>query len=77
MDGGEWDLMISKVYLKPVSINAYHRGRQYPLIIGVVLYTPESNPARLCYEVLYEDNGQLDYVPLSEVEEGIYTFITY
>lgn len=68
-------MKVNYVFLKPISINAYHRPDcDIPVITGLYHVELEGQDECLCYEVTYED-GFVDYVPLSEIEEGIYKFV--
>lgn len=64
-------------YIKPIQKNAYRRkDKKYGLITGFYLVTPESLasrelPERPCFQITFED-GQVDYVPLSEVSHGAF-----
>lgn len=61
-------------YIKPISINAFHHHDGINgLIVGVEFVTPTGLNKRLCYKVDYLD--MYDYIPLSEVADGIYKIV--
>ncbi|NFH40812.1 hypothetical protein [Clostridium sporogenes] len=65
---------ISPSYLKPISTNAFKHGSGLNgKIIGLEYVTPVGLDKRLCYKVQWYDIE--DYVPVSDVEEGIYKIV--
>lgn len=69
---GEVMKKVRQAYLKPIHINAYrHRSGKYGLITGFYLIVPDKGMERPCLSVVFED-GEIDYVPLSEVNNGVF-----
>jgi len=64
-------LTTAKAYLKPVHPYAYrHNGKEEPgEITGVFFVTPPNQAPRPCYQIKFAD-GFIDYVAISEVENG-------
>jgi hypothetical protein len=66
------------LYLKPIHVDAYrHKVKGYEvvgIITGLFNIKPDNYDFRICYEVTYLD-GFVDYIPVSEVENGIYKII--
>ncbi|MCY7767974.1 hypothetical protein [Bacillus inaquosorum] len=68
--------MESKVFINPVSSYVYKRKNELGIVIGFVGYKPKNHESRLCYKVRYESDGMVDYVPVSDVEQGHYRLIS-
>ncbi|MCX4184201.1 hypothetical protein K4A81_10935 [Bacillus velezensis] len=68
--------MESKVFINPVSPYAYKRKNELGIVIGFVGYKPKNYESRLCYKVRFESDGVVDYVPISDVEQGLYRLIS-
>lgn len=71
------------LYLKPIHPDAYRHnikigGREFEvegIITGLFNIKPDGfDNLRICYEVTYLD-GFVDYVPVSDVEDGSYKII--
>lgn len=68
--------MESKVFINLVSPYAYKRKNELGIVIGFVGYKPKNHESRLCYKVRFESDGVVDYVPVSDVEQGLYRLIS-
>lgn len=44
-------------------------------VIGKEIRTPKNLLPRECYKLLYESDNTIDYIPISEVENGNWTMI--
>lgn len=42
----------------------------------VLLDISPNHESRLCYKVRFESDGVVDYVPVSDVEQGLYRLIS-
>ena len=67
-------MKIERVYLIGVSINSFRYGDPAK-ILGIKMITLNGSTPRLCYHIEYEDDLE-DYVPITEVSEGIYKIST-
>lgn len=66
-------MKIKQTYIVGVHRYSFRNGEQ-ALITGVKTIQPtDQHKARVCYEILFAD-GMIDYVPVSEVENGNYNF---
>ncbi|HCL4447173.1 TPA: hypothetical protein N2D16_002778 [Clostridium botulinum] len=64
----------SPSYLKSISANAFkHPDNLNGKITGLEYVTPAGLDKRLCYKIQWYDIE--DYVPVSDVEKGIYKIV--
>ena len=70
---------MDRMIIRPAYIMGKHRYsfrcNEAAEVIGVYYVTPlQSEIALFCYKLRYSD-GTIDYIPLSSVENGDYTFV--
>lgn len=65
------------LYLQQTHTYAYRRDDgELPLVVSIVMYKPTENlDKRVCYKVKYLSDGFIDYVPISEIENGNYKLV--
>lgn len=62
-------------YLKPIRRYAFlHESGANGLIMGIFWVTPQGCEQRPCYKLAYPD-GLVDYVPVSDVQAGLYKIV--
>lgn len=63
------------MYLKSLHHYNFRHGKENPRVLEQVMSKPEKYEARMCYKVLYESDGLIDYVPVIAVEDGEWELI--
>ena len=63
-------------YLESNHYYNFRHGEENPKIIEFVLFTPENGTQRPCYKVLYESDGEIDYIAQESVLKGEWNIIS-
>lgn len=58
------------VLLVSKNIHNFRHGKEAPMIMGLVHYTPEGLDERLCFKVKYASDGKIDHIAYSEFING-------
>lgn len=64
---------MKEAYLKTITLNGFNYGKANGIIERVVILSV-CGKERPCYEVYYDK--QVDYVPVSDVNEGLYQIVS-